>query len=60
MTTVAIPTPYHVRAEVSTDVQQELLREQAERQMKGERVSLMVLAAEFLEEIAKQKREKRR
>jgi predicted nucleic acid-binding Zn ribbon protein len=46
---------YHVRAEVSPDVQQQLLQEQAQRQLKGERISLMAIAAEWLEEAAKQK-----
>jgi hypothetical protein len=56
--TIAAGT-YHVRAEVSPDVQQELLQEQAERQLKGERTSLMAIAGEWLEEIAKEKRQKR-
>jgi hypothetical protein len=50
---------YHVRTTVSPQVQEELLQEQADRQKKGIRVNLMVIAGEFLEEIAKQKREKR-
>jgi hypothetical protein len=53
--TIAAGT-YHVRAEVSPDVQQELLQEQAARQIKGERISLMAIAAEWFEEMAKQKR----
>lgn len=50
---------YSVRTETSPDVQYELIQEQAQRQLKGERVSLMTLAGEWLEEIAQQKREKR-
>jgi hypothetical protein len=56
--TIAAGT-YHVRAEVSPDVQQELLQEQAARQMKGERISLMAIAGEWLEDVARQRSQKR-
>jgi hypothetical protein len=52
--TVASAT-YSVRTSTSLDVQQALLNEQADRQKKGQRISLMDITAEWLEEIAKQK-----
>ncbi|MGI4737350.1 MAG: hypothetical protein ACRYG7_19465 [Janthinobacterium lividum] len=59
MPPILTASTYHVRAEASPDVQQELLQEQAARQMKGERISLMAIAAEWLEEMAQQKRRSR-
>lgn len=55
MDTVATSSTYHVRTEVSSEVQKELSKEQGRRQLEGERVSLMAIAAEWLEEIAQQK-----
>lgn len=50
---------YSVRAETDVIVQEELLIEQGKRQTLKERTSLMAIAAEWLEEKARENRKKR-
>ena len=55
MTQTVASATYPVRTDTAMLVQQALLNEQADRQKSGNRISLMAIAAEWLEEIAKQK-----
>lgn len=57
-TTVAKPR-YPVRTDTDISVQDELIIEQGKRQTNKERVSLMTIAAEWLEEKAREKRDER-
>jgi hypothetical protein len=58
MANAAVTETYPVRTETALYVREALIDEQYRRREEG-KVALMTIAAEWLEEIAKQKREKR-